>query len=86
MLGTLLANLRWAYWWNSTESWPDDVTKDQVCIELNTDFSTKGLSAQEVMPKPKSAFIAVRSALLFVFLWPFATQLLSSHSCGELVS
>jgi hypothetical protein len=40
--------LRWAYWWNSTEAWPDDVTKDQVVIELNTDFSTKGLSAQEV--------------------------------------
>ena len=33
---------------NSTEPWPDDVTKDQVVIELNTDFSTKGLSAQEV--------------------------------------
>jgi hypothetical protein len=40
--------LRWAYWWNSTEQWPDDVTKEQVCIELNTDFSTKGLSAQEI--------------------------------------
>jgi hypothetical protein len=40
--------LRWAYWWTSTEAWPDDVTKDQVVIELNTDFSTKGLSAQEV--------------------------------------
>jgi len=40
--------LHWAYWWNSTEAWLDDVTKDQVVIELNTDFSTKGLSAQEV--------------------------------------
>ena len=40
--------LRWANWWNSTEVWPDDVTKDQVSIELNTDFSTKGLSAQEI--------------------------------------
>ena len=40
--------LRWAYWWNSTEPWPDDVTKDEVVIELNRDFSTKGLSAQEV--------------------------------------
>ena len=27
---------------------PDDVTKDQVLLELNTDFSTKGLSAQEL--------------------------------------
>jgi hypothetical protein len=40
--------LRWVYWWNSTEVWPDDVTRDQVTIDLNTDFSTKGLSAQEV--------------------------------------
>jgi hypothetical protein len=40
--------MRWAYWWNSTELWPDDVTKEQVSIELNTDFSTKGLSAQEI--------------------------------------
>ena len=48
-LSTSLSHvLRWAYWWNSTEPWPDDVTKDQVVIELNTDFSTKGLSAQEV--------------------------------------
>ena len=36
------------YWWNSTEPWPDDVTKVEVVIELNTDYSTKGLSAQEV--------------------------------------
>ena len=40
--------LCWAIWWNSTESMPDDVTKDQVLLELNTDFSTKGLSAQEL--------------------------------------
>ncbi len=40
--------LRWAYWWNSTEDSPDDVTTEAVSIELNTDFSTKGLSAQEI--------------------------------------
>ena len=40
--------MRWAYWWNSTEEWPDEVTRDQVAMELNTDFSTKGLSAQEI--------------------------------------
>ena len=34
--------LRWVYWWNSTEEFPDDVTNDQVLMELNTDFSTKG--------------------------------------------
>lgn len=39
---------RWAFWWNSTEESPDDVTNEQVLVELNTDFSTKGLSAQEI--------------------------------------
>jgi len=40
--------LRWAYWWNSTEEFPDDITAEQVTMELNTDFSMKGLSAQEI--------------------------------------
>jgi hypothetical protein len=40
--------LAWAYWWNSTEELPDDVTKDQVVLELNTDFSMQGMSAQEI--------------------------------------
>src|SRR5678815_5160708 len=40
--------LRWAWWWNSTEESPDDVTTEQVTVELNTDFSTKGLSAQDI--------------------------------------
>jgi hypothetical protein len=40
--------LRWAYWWNSTEETPDEVTEENVLMDLNTDFSTKGLSAQEI--------------------------------------
>ncbi|MBI5388210.1 MAG: DUF4055 domain-containing protein [Verrucomicrobia bacterium] len=40
--------LRWACWWNSTEALPDDVTNEQVVMELNTDFSTTGLSATEL--------------------------------------
>ena len=40
--------LRWAYWWNSTEDSPEDVTNDQVLIELNTDFSSKGMAAPEI--------------------------------------
>jgi hypothetical protein len=40
--------LRWAYWWNSTEESPERVTDEQALVELNTDFSTKGLSAQEI--------------------------------------
>ena len=56
ILGNIAVNLsssltqihRWAYWWNSTEESPDDVTNEQVLVELNTDFSTKGLSAPEI--------------------------------------
>ena len=40
--------LRWAYWWNSTEESPDDVTTEQVMVQLNTDFSTKGFGPQEI--------------------------------------
>src|SRR4029077_2647264 len=40
--------LRWAYWWNSTEPFPDDITGDQVLLELNTAFSLKGLSSDEI--------------------------------------
>jgi hypothetical protein len=40
--------LHWAWWWNSTEAMPDDVTDEQVLIVLNTDFSTKGLASQDI--------------------------------------
>lgn len=41
--------LRWAYWWNSTEALPDDVGRDQVVVEINTDYSTRGLTATEIV-------------------------------------
>lgn len=40
--------LRWAYWWNSTEDSPDDVSAEQVALELNTDFSNKGLTSEDL--------------------------------------
>lgn len=40
--------MRWAYWWNSTEPMPDEITTEQVLIELNTDFSNKGLASQDI--------------------------------------
>lgn len=40
--------LRWVYWWNSTEDLPDHVSNEQVVMELNTDFSMKGMTAQEL--------------------------------------
>ena len=57
ILGTLSRNagvfltqiLSWVYWWNSTEAFPDDVTSEQVLVELNTDFSAVGLGSQELM-------------------------------------
>ena len=46
--------LRWAYWWNSTEEMPDTITDAQVLLELNTDFSTKGMTAAELNAVVKS--------------------------------
>jgi hypothetical protein len=40
--------LRWAYWWNSTEEMPDGVSAESVALELNTDFSNKGLTSQDL--------------------------------------
>lgn len=48
MGASLTQIMRWAYWWNSTESMPDDITNEQVLIELNTDFSTKGPASQDI--------------------------------------
>lgn len=56
ILGNIAANvsasltqvLRWAYWWNSTEESPEEVSSEAALVELNTDFSTKGLAAQEI--------------------------------------
>lgn len=45
---SLTQAMRWAYWWNSTEALPDEITNEQVLIELNTDFSTKGLASQDI--------------------------------------
>ena len=42
---------------NSTEESPEDITDEQVHIELNSDFSTKGLSAQEI-----TAIVAAQQA------------------------
>jgi hypothetical protein len=40
--------LRWVYWWNSTEVYPDDIGPDSVLVTLNTDFSITGMSSQEI--------------------------------------
>src|SRR5262249_37161803 len=40
--------LRWVYWWNSTEDVPDSITSEDVLVQLNTDFSTKGMDSQEL--------------------------------------
>jgi hypothetical protein len=40
--------LRWIYWWSSTQDSPEDIGPDKVLVELNTDFSTKGMDPQEL--------------------------------------
>jgi hypothetical protein len=40
--------LRWVYWWNSTEQFPEDVSEDLVLLQINTDFTPKGLTSLEL--------------------------------------
>ncbi len=40
--------LSWVFWWNSTEEIPDAVTSADVLIQLNTDFSLKGMTSQDL--------------------------------------
>jgi hypothetical protein len=40
--------LRWVYWWNSTEQYPEDVSEDLVLLQINTDFTAKGLTSMEL--------------------------------------
>ena len=40
--------LRWVFWWNSTEEIPDAITGADVLIQLNSDFSLKGMSSQDL--------------------------------------
>ena len=40
--------LRWVYWWNSTEQLPEDVSESLVVLQINTDFTAKGLTSLEL--------------------------------------
>ena len=40
--------LRWVYWWNSTEELPEAIGDDRVLAQLNTDFSARGMSSEEI--------------------------------------
>jgi hypothetical protein len=45
---SLTQAVRWVFWWNSTEEIPDAITTADVLIQLNTDFSLKGMSSQDL--------------------------------------
>src|SRR5215472_6471500 len=45
---SLTQMLRWVYWWNSTEEHPDGIVSSEVLIQVNTDFSTKGMDSKEL--------------------------------------
>ena len=40
--------LRWVYWWNSTEDSPELITEEGVLLQLNTDFSAKGMGSADL--------------------------------------
>ena len=40
--------IRWIFWWNSTEEIPEAISAADVLVQLNTDFSLKGMSSQEL--------------------------------------
>ena len=45
---SLTQMLRWVYWWNSTEETPDEIGDDRVLIQLNTDFTSRGMASEEI--------------------------------------
>ncbi|HLP76783.1 MAG TPA: DUF4055 domain-containing protein, partial [Candidatus Paceibacterota bacterium] len=40
--------LRWIYWWNSTEASPETISEELVLLQLNTDFSSRGMESNEL--------------------------------------
>jgi hypothetical protein len=40
--------LRWVYWWHSTEDHPDQISSDQIMIEVNRDFDLVRLTGKEI--------------------------------------
>ncbi len=40
--------LRWVYWWNSTEQYPENISESLVLLQINTDFTAKGLTSLEL--------------------------------------
>jgi hypothetical protein len=40
--------LRWVYWWLSTLSSPEEVPAEEVLIDLNKDFDTATMDAEEI--------------------------------------
>ena len=45
---SLTQMLCWVYWWNSTEETPDEIGDDRVLIQLNTDFTSRGMGSDEI--------------------------------------
>jgi hypothetical protein len=40
--------MSWVYWWNSTEATPEAIGDDAVLMNLNTDFSAKGMASDQI--------------------------------------
>ncbi|HYF36193.1 MAG TPA: DUF4055 domain-containing protein, partial [Prosthecobacter sp.] len=48
MSRTITDALRWVYWWQSTEAMPEDVTREQVALDLNVDYETAKMTSDEL--------------------------------------
>jgi hypothetical protein len=46
---SLTSVLRWAYWWHSTETAPENIGPDVVLVELNQDFNPRALAGDELV-------------------------------------
>jgi hypothetical protein len=60
--------LRWLYWWHSTEEHPDQVSPEQVMIELNRDFDVVRLAGKEIQALVmawQGLFFEIRKGLKF---------------------
>lgn len=40
--------LRWVHWWHGSDALPEEVPLDRCSVQLNTDFSVKGMTPQEL--------------------------------------
>ncbi|MDB6053769.1 MAG: hypothetical protein JWN25_1292 [Verrucomicrobiales bacterium] len=46
---SLTQALRWAWWWNSNEKHPDNISTEMLSFEINGDFDSSHMSSQDLL-------------------------------------